>query len=247
VRLLDRAGGRIVPTAAGAALLEPARRAQAAIEDAVAAVAAYRTGETGRVRFGSGATACIYLLPSVLADAKRRMPGLEAIVATGNTGDIVRRIESGALDVGLATMPVPVSRALQVEPLLTDRLLALLPVGMAADEGALDAAALAALPLILYEPGGTTRALIDGWFRQAGVNVAPIMQLDSVETIKVLVGGGLGASILPELALRAAVPDTVVRSLRPDLSRRLAIVVRREKVVDRGLRVMLEALRALAN
>ena len=33
VRLLDRAGGRGVPTAAGAALLEPARRAQAAVED----------------------------------------------------------------------------------------------------------------------------------------------------------------------------------------------------------------------
>ena len=34
VRLLDRAGGRSIPTAAGTALLEPARRAQVAIEDA---------------------------------------------------------------------------------------------------------------------------------------------------------------------------------------------------------------------
>ena len=46
VRLLDRAGGRSIPTAAGAALLEPARRAQVA--DAIAVVAAYRAGETGR-------------------------------------------------------------------------------------------------------------------------------------------------------------------------------------------------------
>lgn len=246
VRLLDRAGGRVVPTAAGSALLEPARRAQAAIEDVVAAAAAYRSGEVGRVRFGSGATACIHLLPGVLADAKRRMPGLDAIVATGNTGDIVRRIEAGSLDVGLATMPVPASRALIVEPLLSDRLLAMLPVDMAPDDGPLDAATLSRLPLILYEPGGTTRALIDTWFRQAGASVTPIMQLDSVETIKVLVGGGLGASVLPELALGTAVPGTVVRALRPVLLRQLALVVRREKVVDRGLRVMLEALRGLA-
>ena len=35
VRLLERAAGKVQPTAAGVALFEPARRAQAAIEDAV--------------------------------------------------------------------------------------------------------------------------------------------------------------------------------------------------------------------
>src|ERR1700676_2178001 len=50
VRLLDRAGGRSIPTAAGAALLDPARRAQAAIDDAMTVAAAHRAGETGRVR-----------------------------------------------------------------------------------------------------------------------------------------------------------------------------------------------------
>src|SRR5579863_341017 len=70
VRLLERAGGKVLPTAAGVALLEPARRAQAAVDDAVAVTAAHRTGEAGRVRFGTGATACIYLLPPVLAMLK---------------------------------------------------------------------------------------------------------------------------------------------------------------------------------
>ncbi len=37
VRLLDRAGGKVIPTAAGQALLDPARRAQAAAADAIAA------------------------------------------------------------------------------------------------------------------------------------------------------------------------------------------------------------------
>ncbi len=246
VRLLDRAGGRVVPTAAGAALVEPARRAQAAIDDAGAVAAAYRDGAVGRVRVGSGATACIHLLPAVLSEAKRRMPGLEAVVATGNTGDIVRRVEAGALDVGLATMPVPASRSLLVEPLMIDRMVALLPAALASADAAVDAAGLAGMPLILYEPAGSTRAIIDGWFRQVGLGVVPIMQLDSVETIKALVGGGLGASVLPELALGTAIPGTVVRPLRPALSRQLAIVLRRTKVMDRGLRVILDALRAVA-
>lgn len=242
VRLLDRAKGRVVPTAAGAALLDPARRADAAIAEVASVAASYRAGEAGRVRFGSGATACIHLLPAVLAQARRAMPGLDLVVATGNTSEIVRRIATGALDVGLVTLPLPPDRALSVEPLLEDELVALLPGH--APGGALSPAAIAEQPLILYEPGGSTRLLIDLWFRAAGLAVAPIMQLDSVESIKVLVAGGLGASVLPALALADGVPGATVRALDPPLSRQLGVVVRRDKVVDRGLRVVLAALAA---
>ena len=61
LRLLERVSGRSVPTAAGRALIEPARRAQAAVEDARMVAAAHRAGEAGRVRLGTGATACIHL------------------------------------------------------------------------------------------------------------------------------------------------------------------------------------------
>jgi len=130
--------------------------------------------------------------------------------------------------------------------LVVDPMVALMPVGLAPVGDAVDAAALADMPLLLYEQAGSTRAIIDGWFRQMGIGVVPIMQLDSVETIKSLVGGGLGASILPRLALGTAIPGTVVRPLRPALARQLAIVLRRTKVVDRGLRVILDALRTVA-
>jgi DNA-binding transcriptional LysR family regulator len=261
VRLLDRAGGRSLPTAAGHAILPPARRALAGAADAAAAAAAFRSGDIGRVRIGTGATACIYLLPAVLAAAKRRMPGLEVIVATGNSSAMVQQVEAGDLDLALITLPAAATPALDVTPLLTDPLVALVPAGMAtaaatvgmaavgtaadamATPGAtMDAATLAGLPLILYEPAGTTRALIDGWFRAAGVAAVPAMQLDSAEAIKVLVGGGVGASVLPALALPHPVAGAVVRDLCPGLQRDLGIVLRREKIIDRGLRVMLDAL-----
>ena len=245
VRLLDRAGGRAVPTAAGEALLEPARRALAAIEDTIAVATAHRAGETGRVRLGTGATACIYLLPPVLAAAKQRMAGLEVVIATGNSSDIIRRVETGELDVGLVTLPVAAGRALSVTRLVTDPLVALIPSALAETGEAVTARQLAALPLILYETAGSTRAVIDGWFRRAGITPVPIMQLDSVESIKVLVAGGLGASVIPRLALAEPVAGTVTRTLRPALVRQLGLVLRRGKVMDRGLRVVTEALRAV--
>ena len=244
IRLLERAAGKVLPTSAGAALLEPARRVQTAIDDAVAAAAAHRSGEAGRVRLGSGATACIYMLPPVLAAVKQRMPALEIVIATGNSAEMAHRVELGELDIALITLPAPSSRALTVTRLTTDPLVALLPVNRVPASAALSATQMASLPLILYEAGGTTRSVIDAWFRQAGVRPSPIMQLDSIETIKVLVSSGLGASIMPRLALAAPPVATVVKPLRPAITRQLGIVLRREKVLDRGLRLVLDVLRA---
>lgn len=247
VRLLERVSGRSVPTAAGRALMEPARRAQAAVEDARAVGAAHRSGEAGRVRLGTGATASIHLLPPVLAELNERMPGLEVIIATGNTPEMLRRVEEGDLDAALVTLPAAVGRSLTATPVATDPLVALLPEAMApGGQRAVSAADLERLPLILYEAGANTRTIIDAWFRRAGLVPRPIMELGSVEAIKVLVSGGRGCSVLPALALGSGVGGAVIRPLRPALSRQLAVVLRKEKVIDRGLGRLLDTLNARA-
>jgi DNA-binding transcriptional LysR family regulator len=241
VRLLERANGRVVPTAAGSAILGPVRRAQAAVAEIAAVALACRSGEAGRVRLGTGATACIYLLPRILAAARRRMPGLEIIVETGNTPDILRRVEQGTLDAGLVTLPSALNRALVRVKLRRDELVALMPAATALD-GAITPAQLAAQPLILYERGGDTRGIVDAWFRSGGVTPRPIMELGSVEAIKVLVGSGLGASVLPRLALEQAVPGARQCPLRPTTARELGLVMRKEKILDRGMQAITRAL-----
>ncbi len=241
VRLIERAGGKAIATAAGQAVLAHAIRAQAAVEDAVATASSYRDGGIGRVRLGTGATACIHVLPPVLAALKRRMPGLDIVIATGNSTDILRRVEVGELDAGLVTVPTMIGRTLNVTRLMPDPLVALIPDTINPGTAALGPAQLARLPLILYEPGGRTRAIVDGWFRRAGLAPKPVMELGSVEAIKVLVASGLGATILPSLAMGDSVRGASARRLRPAL----AIALRREKVVDRGLRLLLEELNRL--
>ena len=241
-KLLERAEGRMIPTAAGAALLAPARRTLLAGEEVAAVALAWHDGAAGRVRLGSGATACIYLLPPVLAAARRAMPGLEIVVATGNTPEILRRVEEGSLDLGLVTLPRRIGRSLSRTTLCRDSLAALVPDGRAGD-GPLSPADLTAMPLILYEAGGDTRGIVDGWFARAGLSPKPIMELGSVEAIKVLVASGLGASVLPVMALHGEMPGAHVRPLRPTVARELGIVMRQDKLLDRGLRILLEALR----
>jgi DNA-binding transcriptional LysR family regulator len=245
VRLLERGGGAVRPTAIGETVLAHARRVQTAVEDLVAVAAAFHDGETGRVRVGTGATACIHLLPPLLARMKARMPGLEIIIATGNTPDMLRRVQDGSLDAAVVTLAGRLDRSLEPRRLRDEALVAYAPATLLSGDSALRPAALSRLPLIFYESGGTTRGVIDAWFRRAGQTPRPIMELGSVEAIKLLAESGLGATILPQSAVASTAPGMALRPLHPALTRCLAVVMRRDKLLDRGLRVCLEELAQL--
>ena len=243
VRLVERVGKRVTPTAAGTELMGHAKRIGEAVSTALDGMAAHAGGALGRLRIGTGATACIYLLPPVLRDLRRRLPTLEITVRTGNTADVLKALEENTLDIGLVTLPAP-GRMFEVTPVLDDAFVAI----AAADDDRLPDVVtppvLAMLPVVLYEAGSNTRRVVDEWFAQAGIALSPVMDLGSVEAIKELVGAGLGCAVLPGTAVRSVgerVP-IVSRPLSPKLHRQLALVIRRDKTLDRGLREAIKAL-----
>jgi DNA-binding transcriptional LysR family regulator len=243
--LVERVGRRARPTAAGGELLAHAERVDAVVAEAIDAVTRRATGAMGRVRLGTGATACIFLLPRILKDLRHRFPQLEITVSTGNTSDIVKAIEENVLDVGLVTLPAS-GRAFDIMPVLDDEFVAIAPRELKLP-ARVTAAGLAAKPVLLFEPGGNTRKITDAWFAAGGVTLKPVMSLGSVEAIKQLVAVGLGCAILPAMAVRdARSAGLVVRPLSPRLHRTLAVVIRRDKRLHTGLGDLVRALQALA-
>ncbi|AWB07275.1 LysR family transcriptional regulator (plasmid) [Azospirillum humicireducens] len=246
VRLVERVGKRALPTAAGRDLLPFIRRIRDEVEAASTAMGRHRAGQAGRVRIGTGATACIYRLPPILTALRAAHPGLEIIVVTGNTPDILDAVEAGALDLALVTLPA-VRAGLSIEPVCSEDLVCVGPMAAdgepAAPEG-IAPAALADGALILYERGGTMRAVIDGWFMAGGVQPRPSMELGNVEAIKNLVAAGLGRSILPSVTVQGPGDRNrfAVRPLAPPLIRTLGLVLRRDKVPDSGVRAMVRAI-----
>ena len=124
LKLVERVGRRARPTAAGLELLTHIRAIDATLAQAEQAMTAHASQVSGRLRLGTGATACTYLLPPLLADLRRRFPALEVVASTGNTADMLRGLENNALDIGLVTMPAP-GRMFQVEPLREDEFVAI--------------------------------------------------------------------------------------------------------------------------
>ncbi|WP_171049248.1 LysR family transcriptional regulator [Rhizobium sp. MHM7A] len=246
VRLIERVGRRAQPTAAGLDLLSHARRLLQEAATAEEAMMPHRDGASGRVRIGSGGTASIHLLPGAIAAARKSMPGLEITVSIGNADDILRDLEANSLDIAVVALPAP-GRNLEIESFYEEELLAVAPAGSPVPEGGPDAAFMRDRTLLLYE-GGNTRRAIDAWLAAPETRMRPAMEFGSIEAIKELVAVGLGWSILPGLAVkRDRGRPLTTSSLQPKLTRRLGIVLRRDKHLTRGLREVIKCLRALGD
>ncbi len=238
--LLERVGRQVRATAAGAELLAHAATIDSAVGAAVEAVTRRSGVAAGPVRIGTGATACIFLLPPVLKDLRQRHPDLEIAVTVGNTAEMVKAVEDNLLDIALVTLPVT-GRSLHVTAVMEDEFVLIAPAGMALP-ARITAAALATRPVLLFE-GGNTRRIADTWIARGGASIRPVMSLGSVEAIKALVAAGLGCAILPGMAVRQPAADVVVRPLSPRLHRGLAVVIRRDKRLHAGLAEVYRALK----
>jgi DNA-binding transcriptional LysR family regulator len=161
LKLIERVARKVTPTPAGIELMAHARRLEAVMAGALDAMARHATGALGRVRIGTGATACIHLLPPVLRDLRGRLPSLEIAVSTGNTAHILKLLEDNALDVGLVTLPAR-GRALSITPVLDDEFVAIASPDAPPLPRRVTPAVLAARPLVLYESGAQTRRIVNG-------------------------------------------------------------------------------------
>jgi len=242
VKLIERIGKRAFATPAGAELIEHARKITAACDLAVLAMRRFKDGWLGRVRLGASSTALTYRLPPVLRRLREQYPNLELVVSTGSTTGVIERMMENRIDIGLVTLPVE-DKALSVTRVLEDELVAILPPGERGHGVPIAAKDLARYPLIMEFKRARTAKLVSDWLASQGQLIRPAMEIESIEAITQCVGAGLGAAIVPAVAVTSA--EVVVRPLRPRLKRALAVIQRIDKPDEPALRHVREALMTL--
>lgn len=248
LKLLERIAKKMKPTSAGITLLEHGAQINNAVESAMQSMAMHANRVSGQVRLGTGATACIHLLPPLLGQLKQRWPDLEVSVRIGNTDDMVKAVAENRIDLALVTLPAA-GRNLSITPTYRENFVLIQSSQRPLLSGAVTPERLITLPLILFENGSSTRQLIDNWFQRRGLRPQPIMELGSIEAIKQMVIAGLGVSIVPQLAMGAPQAANMLLSqpLSPPLQRQLAVVLRQDKPLNKALKKVVDGLLALAS
>jgi DNA-binding transcriptional LysR family regulator len=245
--LLDRIGKKAVPTPAGRALLIHITRVLDELAKATETLRLMRGELSGLVRVGTGATASTYLLPRVLAGFHARHPRVEVQVVTGNSQDLARDVLSNKLDIALVTLPVQ-TRGLSTTVLCSDTLIGIAAPRKLLRKKTMTSDDFSGLPLVLYEPGGTNRKLIEAWLGRAKRRNV-VLELGNIEAIKRTVQAGLGLSIVPSIAVRDEARSGTLQMLRlrPSLQRKLALVVRPDRHATPVIGALREAITAISD
>jgi DNA-binding transcriptional LysR family regulator len=225
VRLFQRVGRGVVPTEAGRILRSHAQAALAAAEGARDSVVAVRELRGGIATFGTFGTARYYPGTDIVADFRRRHPGVRVRLVGQNSSEVAEAVRAGELEAGLIVLPID-DRDLGVRPVMRDEVLfaSSRPEDLRAP---MSIERLAATRLILpdasYGIEDPTRRQLADLAQRAGVTLAPQIEVEDVEAALDLAGRGVGETI---------VARGILHALGRRLSRRLGWVPFAEPIYD---------------
>lgn len=242
VQLVERIGKRAKSTAEGAVLIASATRIFDELDKSLEQLNLMHGETSGPLHIGAGATAATHLLPGVLAEFERRHPKVEIQLTTGNTRDMLPALKRADMDIAVVTGPVS-GDELSHAPFFTDRLFCLAPPTEVRRVKALKPADFEDKRLVLYEPGGYIRQIIDDWFSRAETRPGEVFDIGNADAQANFVRAGFGWSIISEMAgaTEAARGGVKLIPLAPPLSREIVVAWR----ADRGDRPAISAASSL--
>ena len=202
VTLFDRSLKRVTPTPIGREILQAARNIVEESER-IKDLATHAQDPMARtLRLGIIPTLGPYYLPHALMLMHKKHPGLRMLLREEMTPQILEHLADGKLDAGLLALPVDDDN-LRVEPLFYEPFFAALPAGHAlAKHEALKVPDIMAEKLLLLDEGHCLR---DQALDVCGANSKgrEEVRATSLETLRQMVGMGLGMTLLPALSVDA--------------------------------------------
>ena len=206
----------------------------------------------GSLSLGGGATAITYLLPPILKHFHETYPGIHLFIREQGSSQTLQRVLAGELDLGLITLPqngvLPnaYTQKLELVPWLEDELHLILPpkhtFGRRRNYHWKE---LDGQPMVLFEAGSAVREMIDARFVEAGIQPRVVMELRSIESIKQMVEQGIGMGFLTRYALKKK--RRGLRCKEKPLTRKLAIVYRKDRGLRRAAKTFLEFMKPEAS
>lgn len=203
VTLFDRSLKRVSPTPIGAEILAAARNV---VEETERIRELAKQGKDPMARtlhLGVIPTLGPYYLPHALTLAHKTYPQLRLLLREEMTPQILQHLADGKLDAALLALPA-MDETLRCEPLFYEPFFAAMPIDHALTKrSTLKVADIMSEKLLLLDEGHCLRdQALD--VCGAGYSNREEVRATSLETLRQMVGMGLGITLLPALAVDAA-------------------------------------------
>jgi DNA-binding transcriptional LysR family regulator len=231
IPLLERTSDGPKLTAAGEALMEHGDAVIGRLEEAEREIAQIAGLEGGRLRLSSFPTASATLMTRALSLFRQRFPKVELAFTEAETEDAFPALKRGDFDLAVVfdypAFPLDFSRDVEAEMIYEEPMRVALPPGhpLAAAKS-VRIEDLAGEDWLCGAMPSSCRFQVINLCREAGFEPRITFQSEDYGVIKGFVAGGLGVSILPELA--GGHPGIELRAVRGQKPVRRVWAVTRE-------------------
>ena len=198
-QLVERSRSRVLLTPIGQEIADIARRILRDVQE-IRDVATHKLGEPGgTIRLGLPPTIGPYLLPRVIPRIHRAYPDLKLYVRE----DVPMNLPDG-LDVGkydVIIMPLPVrAEGLEAVPLFREPLYLVVPAdSQLSHRDHIERKELKGQSILTLEAGHHLREQVETLCEEFGANLRTEYEGTSLDTVRQMVGMGMGLTFLPGL------------------------------------------------
>jgi LysR family hydrogen peroxide-inducible transcriptional activator len=227
--LVERSRRSVLLTPLGHDIAARGRRLLRDAQDLAETAQAGREPLAGPLRLGVIPTIGPYLMPAAMTGLPKAFPKLKLYLREEQTAPLLEKLAKGQLDVALIALPYDMG-ALETMTLGDDRILVALPKNHPlARARRIARAALVGEELLLMEDGHCLRSHALAACRLVGPDRNEVFQGTSLRTLLQMAAGGIGITLLPEMAVKpelAAAPSLVAIPLEGAPARGIALAWR---------------------
>ncbi|MEM8949141.1 MAG: LysR substrate-binding domain-containing protein [Pseudomonadota bacterium] len=220
VQLVERSRrSQVVLTPIGHTIAERARIVLRDVQDIVDLGKHGQQWLDGTIKLGALPTLGPYLLPLVLPELHRSHPGLKLYVREGMPASLIRSLEDGELDLLLFPMPIR-QTDLESTRLFREQLWVVIPSEHPlAEKQQIERADLNGETVLALEPGHRLYEQVADLCREFGAELSHDFEGTSLDTLRLMVGMGMGISFMPTVYVLSETPKDAQVVARPLKSR----------------------------
>ena len=240
-QLFNRIARQISLTEAGKQLLPKAQDLVHQAEDMQRYASNLNDDISGNLSIAISHHIGLHRMPPILKEFNLRHPKVQLDIRFEDSDQAFSAVEHGDIEFAVITLPNELPEKLIKETIWQDQLNIM--VGLEhplSNQSEISLEVLAAYQCVLPDKETETHKIIDRQFKELGLEMKVQMETNNLETLKMLVGAGLGWSLLPKTMLDESLR---VLSLDAKLVRELGVVLHRKRSLSNAAHALLTLIR----